>query len=496
MKLLFRPSGKSDLIRFRFQTAKVGIPAAAVLAAVMLFISPAWGAPPQKPLDKKNEPAEVTAPSGKIGDSGYVVPLPEIKMRNIIGNKPPARPPVEEPEKAVEKELPPPQEGPAEPVRPPAQPQSVPQRPERPAEPVQPPEQPPAVQQQPVEVLPQTPVEVTPRIQETPRLPFDPSPRRPQEIEPKPGPVEVPADRDEDTPVFSSPQAPEPMTEAPPPKKEMLKRKAAAPQIPALLDNPPVKSAAKAIPLESIRLGSSAESEGSIVLDSRKEPEVIPEPEPAPRESLPPPERPTVTRPETAPVPPREDVPAPAQVTQPESSKEAVPMEPPTEPTEEFTTPKETVPSFEHPAPPPKESFPSPLDHEALNSREVRDYLRQTAPILEELSLLMTRAPSLNVSDYDPSDPGAPLVPKELFLKMDSMKRDLQILDSKTFAIIPPAKYAKFHAVIRESIASTSQACDAIIAYFQDSSPENLQKVVNSLGKAREFIRRTRTAEG
>jgi hypothetical protein len=468
----------------------------------MALMSSAWAAPPQKPPDKKNEAAEVSAPSGKIGDSGYVVPLPEIKMRNIIGNKPPARPPAEEPEKAVEIELPAPQEEPAEPVRPPRQLQSVPQPLERPTEPVQPPEQPPAAPRQPAEVLPQTPVEVTPRIQEAPRLPFEPSPRRPQEAESKPGPVEAPAGRDEETPVFKSPQAPEPITEAPPPKKEILKRKAAAPQIPALLDNPPVKGAAKAIPLESIRLGASTESEGSIMLDSRKEPEVIPEPAPAPRESLPQPEPPGVTRPETAPVASRESVPAPAPgpppapVTQPEPSKEAVPMEPPVEPSEEFTAPKETVPTFEHPAPPPKESFPSPLDNDALNSREVRDYLRQTAPILEELSLLMTRAPSLSVSDYDPSDPGAPLVPKELFLKMDSMKRDLQILDSKTFSIIPPPKYSKFHAVIRESIASTYQACDAIIAYFQESSPENLQKVVNSLGKAREFIRRTRTAEG
>jgi hypothetical protein len=397
-------------------------------------------------------------------------------MRNIIGNKPPARPPAEEPEEAFEKEPPPPQDEPVGPVQPPEQPRTVPQ--------------------EPVEVLPRTPVEVTPRIQETPRLPFDPGARRPQAAEPKPGPVEAPAGRDEETPVFKSPQAPEPIIEAPPPKKEILTRKAAVPRIPALLDNQPVKGAAKAIPLESIRLGASTESEGSIMLDSRKEPEVIPEPEPAPRESLPQPEPPAVSRPEAAPAPSREDVPAPAPVTQPEPPKEAVPMEPPADVSEEFTGPKETVPTFEHPAPPPKESFPSPLDHDALNSREVMDYLRQTAPILEELSLLMTRAPSLNVSDYDPSDPGAPLVPKELFLKMDSMKRDLQILDSKTFSIIPPPKYSKFHAVIRESIASTYQACDAIIAYFQDSSPENLQKVVNSLGKAREFIRRTRTAEG
>ena len=145
--------------------------------------------------------------------------------------------------------------------------------------------------------------------------------------------------------------------------------------------------------------------------------------------------------------------------------------------------------------PGPKEFFPSPLDQDALHSREVRDYLKQAAPVLEELSLLMTRAPSLNIADYDPSDPAAPLVPKELLLKMDSMKRELQILDSKTFSIIPPPKYAKFHTVIRESIASTYQACDAILAYFKESNPENLQKVLTSLTKARELIRRTRSTE-
>jgi hypothetical protein len=170
-------------------------------------------------------------------------------------------------------------------------------------------------------------------------------------------------------------------------------------------------------------------------------------------------------------------------------------MKPPSEPMEETTIPKETVPSLEEHSPSPKESFPSPLDQDAPHTREVREYLLQAAPILEELSLLMTRAPLLNVSDYDPSDPASSIVPKELYLKMDSMKRELQILDSKTFSIIPPQKYAKFHNVIRESITSTYQACDAMLAYFKESSPKNLQKVLTSLAKARELIRRTRTTE-
>ena len=89
-----------------------------------------------------------------------------------------------------------------------------------------------------------------------------------------------------------------------------------------------------------------------------------------------------------------------------------------------------------------------------------------------------------------------PIVPKEIYLKMDSMKRELQNLDSKTFAIIPPPKYGPFHAVIRESITETYQACDAIISYLNERNDENLQKVMEHLTKARELIRKTRSAQG
>ncbi len=104
----------------------------------------------------------------------------------------------------------------------------------------------------------------------------------------------------------------------------------------------------------------------------------------------------------------------------------------------------------------------------------------------------MTRAPALTVSDYDPSDPNAPVIPRDVYLKMEAMKRELQVLDSKTFAIIPPSRYDKFHELIRKSIAQTHQACDAMIEYFNETKPENLQKVQNHLLKARELILRTR----
>jgi hypothetical protein len=139
-----------------------------------------------------------------------------------------------------------------------------------------------------------------------------------------------------------------------------------------------------------------------------------------------------------------------------------------------------------------KEAVPSPLDQEAPQTPEIRDYLRETAPILEELSLLMTTAPSLTVADYDPTDPDSPVIPRDVYLKMETMKRELQVLDSKTFAIIAPSQYAKFHELIRKSISQTHQACDAMIEYFNETKPENLRKVQNHLLKARELIQRTR----
>jgi hypothetical protein len=252
--------------------------------------------------------------------------------------------------------------------------------------------------------------------------------------------------------------------EAPAPKKERL-GKTTAPMIPPLMNLEPVKRPSKTTPLESIKAQDDAGSKEGIPLDPRREPETTPAVEPeAPMELLAPPE--------------------PGQP----------PLKPPA--VEEPAEAEPALPAVEEPSPPAKEFLPSPLAQEALDSPEVREYLRETAPLLEELSLLMTRAPSLNIADYDPSDADTPIVPKEIYLKMDSMKRELQNLDSKTFAIIPPPKYGPFHAVIRESITETYQACDAIISYLNERNDENLQKVMEHLTKARELIRKTRSAQG
>jgi hypothetical protein len=139
-----------------------------------------------------------------------------------------------------------------------------------------------------------------------------------------------------------------------------------------------------------------------------------------------------------------------------------------------------------------REVLPSPLQDDVLESWEVREYLKRAAPILEELSLLMTRAPSLAIADYDPSDPNAPAVPGDVHPKMESMRRTLTILDTKAFDIMPPKKYMPFHGLIRESITETIKACDAISKYLDSSKLEDLRGVQDHLIKARELIRQTR----
>jgi hypothetical protein len=368
-----------------------------------------------------------------IGNSGYMVPIPEIRMNRIIGDKSaPA------PTSTPRKELPSVTPSPAKEL-PPVEEAGPPPSSKRPA------------------ALPEGP--------DVNSLPFEHLDRGPAVEQPlEPRPVQEAPDKEYRPPVLQSPVVPEDVVEAPAPKKEHLGKKT-APVIPPLLNLEPVKRTSKNTPLESIKAQDDAGSKEGIPLDPRRDPETTPVIEPeAPKEVI-----------------------GPLEPAQP----------PPTAPAiEEPSEPERALPAVEQPTPPAKEVLPSPLTQEALDRPEVREYLRETAPLLEELSLLMTRAPSLNIADYDPSDAEAPIVPKAIYLKMDSMKRELQNLDSKTFAIIPPPKYGPFHAVIRESITETYQACDAIISYLNERNDENFQKIMEHLTKARELIRKTRSAQG
>jgi len=333
-----------------------------------------------------------------------------------------------------------------------------------------------------------------------------------------------------------------------PPTKEVIGKRI-PPGAPPLLEAQPSKETLKTIPLKAQEAPPSEPVEG-IPLGTRGAPEIVPakEPEPKPLPAVPaPPElelspvpkektpvavesdqdkrTPKERTPVASPPEPKPDISSsskektssvpsvepepdksvarettpmvvlPAQEPEPEKSspKEIAPSAPPVESAHEQSIPKESLPPFDRPIPPPKEVLSSPLDQETPDTPEIKYYLRDTAPILEELSLLMTRAPSINIADYDPSDANAPLFPRDLQIKMDSMKRDLQILDSKTFAIIPPKRYEQFHGLIRDSISQTHQACEAILNYIAEPNEENFKTIQDHLFRARELIQKTRS---
>ncbi len=406
-----------------------------------------------------------------LGESGYKVPIPEIRMNQLLGGRP-AKPKPPEPEKTEEPSL--------------QQPNTV-----EPTERNEPEES------EPRESSP------TP---EPSRLPFDPAARKsvpgpvlqkPQVEEPAPVAPPIPK---ENVPSLAAPVAPEDLMVARPPKKEVLTKRT-PPTIPPLLEAQPSKET-----LKSVHLKAQAPFSGpveDIPLVARGEPEIMPSREPEPK---------PVTEPVTDKPVPKEKVPSrlPAEPEPykliPEDRPPSIPsLEPdksvPKErtldvphvgPVQEQSVPKENLPVTETPVPIAKEVIKSPLYDDIPDTPEVKYYLRDTAPILEELSLLMTRAPSMTTADYDPSDPNAPLFPKDLQLRMDSMKRDLQILDSKTFAIIPPKRYEQFHGLIRDSITHTHQACDAILNYIAEPNEENFRLIQDHLLRARELIQKTR----
>lgn len=428
----------------------------ALVLVVMPQFSPGRAAPPgtigSSPLRDEAD----RSPTGQIGDSGYVVPIPEIHMKSIIGGKPPAavQPPAppekessggKDPSSAEESGLP--ARGPSSfaPQEPASREESPVSSPEKKAGPAR------------------EPKHETSEPDHAIRLPFDPEyrtgPAKKQETEQPPQTVR---EKTIEGQLASPPVAPDEILEAPTPKKEVLKKKAAGPP-PHLLEVAPVKGILKAIPVERMAIKGPVGAGEGIPLVERTEPEELPlEPEQAPAKlaGIIPPEPPVA-----------EPVPEPE------------------------TTRSEEPPVVEEPPASPAR-LSSPLEADALRSRDVKEYLSQTAPILEELSLLMTRAPSLAIADFDPSDPNPVIFPKDLYVKIDAMKRELQILDSKAFAIIPPAKYAPFHSLIRESIIHTYQACDAMIAYLNERSDDNLHKVHDHLIKARQLVQKTRVAQG
>ena len=421
-------------------------------------------------------------PNTRIGDSGYKVTIPEIKLRSIIGGKPEER--------------------------------VVPQEPQAPQQQLDqlPSKEEPAGQGSGamVDRLPFDPVDVAP----PPSIPTPPSAASSSETaqtkesktetvtsgseeghetatsEPRPSPPV-----EEVNPVYHPPAAPEETLDTTfVPKKDVLRGDETPKQPPIAVLRPRSYKSSR-LEISTSQAKELLSPEEWLALDARKPPLVVQLPEPEREGIRETPQQvaedrdssvsPTSSQETQQPEPPIVSVPSdspaasqPVEKTAPEVTHS------------EQSLPEESIVTHE------KERIPTPLDDDALDSREARDYLRETAPILEELSLLMTRAPGLTLEDYDPSDTNSTLVPSDVRVKITSLKRDLQVLDSKTFAIIPPPRYQAFHSLVRESIAHAYQACDAIINYFEEHNPENFIKAKEHLVKAGDLIRRTVKGNG
>lgn len=492
--------------------------------------------------------------SATIGHSGFKVPIPEIKMNRIIGGTaasvPEAQPQAGEPQasgESPEAPLPPGVDRPASPET--SSSPSTSDGGETSAQSPAPAPEP--LITPPRETVPaQSPVSPAGGTQEKPTAgptrnsqeQYDTAPRSGTEETSSARPEEPASPRSGIQPgtreseehiemLVRAPKAPEDAIEPPPPPRKEMLRLDSPPDVPLILKNTPSKEGPAPLSIPQAEADDLADPREWIRLEQRREPEIIP-----PAELEPLPEDPTHALGRMQPmeeserIPLQEDTSSKLQApystfpgdTEPQSrrsrrsevTEEHIPMLPPeitpepspsrretkespapeapTESEVEGLPPKEIVPSVEETRSEPKEVLPSPLNDDVLQSREVRDYLLQAAPILEELSLLMTTAPSLNLADYDPSDPSAPAIPGDIYLRMDAIKRQLQILDSKTFAIIPPKKYGGFHSLIRESIAETNQACTAIMSYLQKSNTEDLRVIRDHLLRARKLIQRTR----
>jgi hypothetical protein len=412
--------------------------------------------------------------STEIGQSGYVVKVPEIRMRNIIGDR--------SQKKTVEEE---PQAAPLTPLR------DLPDDHVSPTEP----------ERDQVNRLPFDPVtseeresapvaETDPQTATTPESQSDQpvAETRPEEPQAEETPSQL-KETTEENPVYHPPIAPEETFDPTfVPKREILRR-SSPPKIPATAE----------LDLRSQKISRMELS--SRLADDMIAPEewlsLAPRPGPAIVELLEQEREQVSERPRDA-----EEIPGhgSSETTVPSSSRPEKPglsetAEGSSRGPDAETEPGKISQSEEPPAKetidprPTKEMMATPLDDDALDSREARDYLRETAPILEELSLLMTRAPGLTIADYDPSDANSSLIPADIKLKMTSIKRELQVLDSKTFAVIPPPKYLEFHGLVRQSIAQAYMACDAIINYFEENKAENFQKAKEHLVKAGDFIR-------
>ncbi len=457
--------------------------------------------------------------SATIGGTGFKVPIPEIRMNRIIGDTPPKKEPTETKRGPVSS----PQEmshgQPLHPQSPKEQmerPGPIPMRlpfdsryrrhEEQPVESIPPIREDIRLEPEVVQTVPETVERPSYRIT-PPRIP-DRQPETTMMELPSPSPkeqaplLEKPQQRTQErqrsephSPPFREPISPVNITESlPEPTKEIIPKKMIP--LPHMIEVETAKDTIRSLPIESVAIGEPHSETDFIQTENRRAPLVIeieePKPLPEPKEE---PATPGMRReePESAAPPIYQPMtpPEPGQGISVIPSKEhKTSIETGPEKETPVTT-KESPQQIEQPVAPQKERIPSPLDEDSTMTLEVKRYLKETAPILEELSLLMARTPSLSIADFDPSESHTQTLPKEINLRMESMKRDLRILDSKIFSVIPPQGYAQYHDLIRQSINHTYIATEAFINFANQSRIEDLTQVRDHLAKAKEYIHRT-----
>lgn len=297
---------------------------------------------------------------------------------------------------------------------------------------------------------------------------------------------------------FREPIAPVSITDSlPEPTKEIISKRMI--HLPHMLEVEVARDTVKSLPVEVEAIDRNNVELEILSVDSRRSSPLMVDVEEQPKTSEPKEDSSTLVKDREAPR--LDDAESHAPMSPPVEGQEPV-LIPPKEqkPSIEVPLTKEEAPSRPDqlqviepkPTPAPaKERIPSPLDEETVMTSQLKSYLKETAPILEELSLLMARTPSLSIADFDPSETQATSLPKDINLKMETMKRELRILDSKVFAIIPPTSYTKYHNLIRQSINHTYMATEAFINFFNDSNAENLNSARENLAKAKEYIQQT-----
>ena len=456
--------------------------------------------------------------SSTIGGTSFRVPIPEIRMNRIVGD-PPAKKETSETKRGPVSS---PQESPkAQPLHPEGREEQM----ERPG-PI--PMRLPfdsghkKKEDSPVESIPSVREDIRPEPEVSQTVPenvekpsYRITPPRTPERQPEPAVIEhLPAPKEQTVPLekpqprieerqrvephrppFREPISPVNITESlPEPVKEIIPKRMIP--LPHMIEVEAAKDTVRSLPVESVTIDQHLLDADLIQTEKRRAPLVIeveePKPLPEPKEESrlpgapkeePESQSPTVYQPMTPPEQ-HEGI----STIPPKDHRTVIETRPDKDPA---SIPKETPVQAEQPAAPQKERIPSPLDEDAAMTAELKRYLKETAPILEELSLLMARTPSLSIADFDPSESHSQSVPKELNVKMESMKRDLRILDSKIFSIIPPPGYSQYHDLIRQSINHTYMATEAFINFASHSRMEDLNQVRDHLTKAKECIYRT-----